>query len=206
MRVPPLEIHEITDINDDLLLPWLDLYERAFPPSEKYLVSTFLAALREAGHPDPRGLHLLAAVNPSGHLTGMAAHQRLPQLGAALLWYMAIAEPERGKGCGTWLYQEILAWLEPPCSAVFLEVEDPEQAETPEARRFAERRIGFYRRLGARRLLGIKYLQYVGDHVSPIPMLLMVHPLKTLDPEQAFNMARAIFGEHITQESTLLLE
>ena len=31
-------------LDDDLLFPWLDLYETAFPPTEKVLVSSFLLA------------------------------------------------------------------------------------------------------------------------------------------------------------------
>lgn len=201
-----LRVHEIRRIDDPLLLPWLDLYELSFPPSEKVLVSTFFASLSDSLPGAGKGLHLLAAVDPAGRFKGMAAYQHVPQQSAALLWYLAIVEAERGRGHGTWFYHEAVERLDPSCLALFLEVEIPDLAGSAEAHRLAERRIGFYRRLGARALRGIHYLQYVGDHVPPIPMHLMVHPLQPLEATQAFELASAMFGPYVKQESTLLLD
>jgi len=204
--VENLEIHEITRIDDSLLFPWLDLYELSFPPSEKALVSTFLAVLNEGPRAAQRGVHLLAAVDSAGHLTGMAAHQDFQQYTAALLWYLAIVDGERAQGYGSWFYREIVESLDPSCRALFLEVEIPDLAATSEARGLAERRIDFYRRLGARVLRGIHYRQYVGDHVPPLPMHLMVHPVQPLDPTQAFDLASRVFGPFIKKEATLRLD
>ena len=41
----PLFFVPIEDLHDELLLPWLDLYETAFPPTERVLISTILENL-----------------------------------------------------------------------------------------------------------------------------------------------------------------
>jgi hypothetical protein len=206
MPTEEFRIHEITRVDDRLLLPWLDLYEVSFPPSEKALVSTFLAALNEGAQFAQEELQLLAAVDRVDRLKGMAVCQRFTQPNAALLWYLAIVEGERRKGYGSGFYLEIVERLDPSCRALFLEVEIPDLTATPQAHKLADRRISFYRRLGARVLRGIHYLQYVGDHVPPFPMHLMVHILQPLDAAQAFELASAIFGKFISQEGALRLD
>ena len=57
---------EITELGDDLLLPWLDLYETPFPPTEKVLVSDHVKVLKDKASGLEAEHHLLAtrARNP----------------------------------------------------------------------------------------------------------------------------------------------
>lgn len=78
-------ITELIDPDDALLLPWLDLYETAFPPSERVLVSFYLRLLRDkrAGlQPDH---HLLAAQRERAFV-GLAHYVMLAEPRCAWLW------------------------------------------------------------------------------------------------------------------------
>ena len=215
-------IVEICSLNDPLLLPWLDLYETAFPPGERILVSCILNVLHDrAGGLNP-GSHLLAAVmppaagenaiptdappalqdpgSPGNRLLSMLFVYEPPDGQAAFLWYFAVDPRMRGQGLGGQIYQGLLARLDPRARALIFDLEDPAQMATPGETRQAERRIAFYRRLGARLLGGIRYIQTVGPHQPPLPLRLMVHPIQDLSPQQAFDLARAEFGAEILNQ------
>jgi len=197
-----LHITEIIDLNDDLLLPWLDLYETAFPPAERMLVSFYLRLLREkrAGlHPD----HHLLAVQREGVFVGLAHYVMVAEQRLAWLWMFAVTPEARNHGNGAAIYGEIVRRLPVGTVAMLIEVERPDLAQTEAERVLAERRIAFYRRQGARLLEGMYYVQSVGPHQSPLPMLVMLHPLQVLDAETAFRYAQAILGDAIAQTGQL---
>ncbi len=204
-----LRFEELRGVGDPLLLPWLDLFETAFPPPEKVLVSNHLKALR--GEADEPGEHHLLAALVDGTFAGLARYQVLPAHGPAYLWYLATQPERRNQGIGAEMYREILAHIagrpagEPGVRAMLIEVEMPERASTEAERRLAERRITFYRRLGALQLEGIDYLQWVGPHQAPIPMHLLFHPLAPLDADSAFELGKELFGELLQQQSGLSL-
>src|SRR5207244_1523637 len=102
----------IVDLGDDLLPPWLDLYEVAFPPAEKVLVSSHLRLLKNKALGLADNHHLLAAVNREGELVAMARYERQPSCSAAYLWYLAVVAPARCRGIGSEVYHEILRRLE----------------------------------------------------------------------------------------------
>ena len=202
-----MQVVEISDINDDLLLPWLDLYETAFPPNERVLVSFLLKVLKDKALGRAQEHHLLAALDTDKTLVGMALVELFPSSHMALLWLFAVTPNERNRGWGARFYQAILQrmrWVQRRHTrAMLLEVEMPEQAPTDQARQLAQRRIGFYRRQGALLLQGIHYLQHVGPHQPPLPMHIMVHPFEPLDPHTAFGLAQTVFAEAITQVGAL---
>jgi len=213
----------LTSLQDDLLLPWLDLYETAFPAAERVLVSKHLLTLK--GTPDEPGEHhILAALADNASFAGLARYQVVPDLGAAYLWYLATAPELRSQGVGTKFYQEIVRRVTGPAvRALVIEVEIPARASGGEGvaaaaenstvsaeralpeRALAQRRITFYRRQGARLLEGIHYLQSVGRHQAPIPMHLMFHAFGALDAAQAFALARSLWGEQVRQVGELRL-
>jgi GNAT superfamily N-acetyltransferase len=208
-----LEIVELTDPADELLLPWLDLCETAFPPAERVLISTHLRILARKARGEATEQHMLAALDAQRALVGMAWYQVEREAGSAFLWYLAVVPPERGRGLGADLYMEILRRVAPEARALFFEVEIPAQIGTDEGRRLAARRIGFYRRLGARRLSGIRYLQYVGPHQPPMPMHVMVHPLRppnagspAADAAALYALAREFWGDWLSQDGDLALD
>ncbi len=192
-----LKLLPIRDLNDPLLLPWLDLYETAFPPRERLLVSAILSMVTTGAAGE--GPQLLAAVDDNKAFAGMAMLGRPLDGSVGHLWFFAVEPQLRNHSVGATLYRQILQDLrESGCRALFLEVEIPDLAETPEGRALAERRIGFYRRFGARRLTGIDYLQRVGWHQEPLPMYLMVQLLAELTAQDALALAYGVFGTDLT--------
>ncbi len=199
-----ISLVEIHDLNDPLLLPWLDLYETAFPPGERILVSQVLNVLRLRARGGSSG-RLLAVVDPENTLVGIIFDEEPEGGEVAFLWYFAVRPQMRGRGLGAQIYQRLLKRLDPRVRALIFDLEDPAEMDTPEAAALAERRIGFYRRQGARLLGGIEYMQYVGPHQPPLPLLLMVHPIQEISPREAFDLAQEKFGEEILKQVGELL-
>ena len=130
----PIRFVEITSLQDELLLPWLDLYETAFPAPERVLVSKHLLVLR--GTPEEPGEHhLLAALSGNGSFAGLARYQVLPDLGVAYLWYLATTPTVRNQGVGAKFYQEIVRRVTGPAvRALVIDVEIPAQPGEDEGR------------------------------------------------------------------------
>lgn len=203
---PAITCVEIASLEDDLLIPWLDLYETSFPPNEKVLVSHFLALLNSRGRGHDQHEYMLAAVDSSRRLLGLACYQLTPEAGVAVLWYLATHPQGRNHGLGGDFYDHIVSLVDRArFQALLLEVEIPELCENDELRRLAVRRINFYRRHGAFLLEGVDYLQYVGWHQPPTPMYIMVHPLRALDAAACFGLAKAYAGEALTLSGSLAL-
>jgi len=204
MMLSELKFVEITDINDDLLLPWLRLWETAFPPVERILVSDLLKVLKDKA----RGLsvydHLIAALDESGKFVGLIQYEIWPEISLALFWYLAVDPDIRGRGLGAKCYAEVKRRAkEAGAKALLFEVELPEESDDPE---LARRRIEFYRRQGALLLSGIRYLQFIGTHQPVVPMHIMLHPFEPMTPRQAFGLARKVFGDYVTQTGELELK
>jgi ribosomal protein S18 acetylase RimI-like enzyme len=203
----PLTVHEINDLTDPLLLPWLDLYETSFPYHEKVMVSNHLAAIQRRAAGNDRNHVFLAALSAPATLVGIARYHMLPEVGVACLWYLAIAPQARSAGLGTRVYQEIVHRLEPSVfRALIFEVEIPANQPGETERENARRRIRFYHRQGARLLTGIEYLQYVGPHCPATPMHLMVQPLRPLAPQDAYRLAKVVYQEALEQRGKLAFD
>ncbi len=202
-----MRIVEITGIDDALLLPWLDLYEVSFPPQERVLVSDHLRVLIEKASGRDRDAYLLAAVNEAGDLIGMIRCHLVSECRVAHLWYLAVVPDMRSKGIGAICYNEVRERSrQAGMRAMLFEVDIPELAGSEEAEAPARRRIAFYRRQGAYLLGGIDYMQSIGPHQAPVPMHIMAHPFNAIDPEEAFELARALFGESVVQSRVLTLD
>ncbi len=199
-----LHFTEINNVHDDLFLDWLDLFEISFPPNEKLLFSTLVRMLKNKSLGDAERMHMAVIQNEAGRTVGMTLYQLQPEKALAALWYLATHPSERGKGLGARIYQQIVGQLDPALyKALILEVEIPGE---PQASVQAERRIQFYKRNGAYLLKGIHYLQDIGWHQPPTPMHIMIHPLRALTPEQAFDLAKVVFEDLLKQTGKLELE
>jgi GNAT superfamily N-acetyltransferase len=197
---------EITSLQDNFLLPWLDLYETAFPPNEKVLVSHFLELLKAKAKGHGAYEFLLAGVDLSHKLAGLACYQLMPAAGVAVLWYLAVQPEARNRGLGGKFYDHVTGLVDKTqYQALLLEVEIPELFKNDEERKLAARRINFYRRHGAYLLEGIDYMQNVGWHQPPMPMHIMVHPLRALNAAGCFALARAYAGDALAQSGRLKL-
>jgi ribosomal protein S18 acetylase RimI-like enzyme len=200
-----LRFVDITDITDDLLPAWLDLYEVSFPPEEKMLVSQFLSLLRDKAKGLREHSHMMAALDSGGKLVGLVRFDDLRDPGVAYLWYLAVDPDARGRGIGSACHEEALRRCrEAGARAAVMEVEIPEEASDPE---FARRRIEFYRRHGALALQGVHYLHSVGPHQPEILMHVLLRPFEPVTPQEAFEFARVLLGdESVTQVGELALE
>lgn len=203
----PIQIHEIESITDDLLLQWIDLYETAFPPRERVLVSDHLRLLRNKELGRNKHEHILAAVDDNGDLAGMARYEIVAKCSTAYLWYLAVNAECRNRGMGVAIYKDIAARVQADgAKSIIFEVEIPQEASSQDEAEFAKRRIGFYRRLGAKVLTGIIYIQSVGPHQPSIPMHLMIHSFFEQDAEDAYNLAACMFGDSLTRNGPIGLE
>jgi GNAT superfamily N-acetyltransferase len=201
-----LTYQTICSLNDELLVDWLILYETAFPPEERLLVSTFVRTLQRKEQGERLSTEMLAAVDPERSLVGLAFYESHPKTSTIALWYLATHVAQRRQGFGSQIYQEIICRgrvLE--YHAMVFEVEIPEYALSPEQKELAERRIRFYRRNGAKLLTGIHYTQSVGPHQPVTPMHLMFHPLKNINSHEAYQIAKQLFGDAVTQSGNLAL-
>lgn len=202
MNTAALTLRDITDLEDPHFFDWLDLYETAFPPSEKLLVSTLLKILRRISSGEETALHMSVLQDTSTSFMGMMVYEARPEDEIATLWYFAIKPSERNKGLGTIAYQALLKHLDPAVyRAMVFEVEIPSEENAEEARR----RIAFYRRQGALMLEGIEYWQHIGWHHPPTLMHIMVHPIQPLNPEQAFALAQRALGDAVQPQDELRL-
>jgi GNAT superfamily N-acetyltransferase len=200
-----LTFHEITSLNDPCLLPWLDLFEISFPANEKVLVSDHLNILKLKEQGLSENQCLLAALDETGLLAGMARYELFPTWKFAFLTYLAIQAKWRGQGLGSTFYQEILRRIAPlQFTALILEVEIPQDQPDPDHQSLAARRIEFYQRQGALQLNGCHYLMNVGAHQPLTPMLILVHPFHPLEAGSAFELIQQIPGNTITQTGPLV--
>lgn len=194
---------EINHIDDDFLCPWLDLYETAFPPHERFLVSRILSSLKTNRDRHSDFEQLLAVLDPTGKFIGMAMMAHLMELKIAALWYLAVCPEERNKGYGAKIYQKILHQLKTqPYKALLFDVEKPEVENTG----LAVRRIQFYRRQGARLMGGIRYRMSVGGHQPTTPFNIMIHLLQPTDAESAFWLVRSVYQDAVQQTGPIELD
>ncbi|MCC6446647.1 MAG: GNAT family N-acetyltransferase [Armatimonadetes bacterium] len=203
-----LAFREITSLTDDLLGPWLDLYQQSFPLTEQILISRFIDTLKKKAIGQEENQIFLAALDGEGRFAAMAQYSLRPDCRAAYLVYLAVALEMRGQGAGSKVYREIIgrvAAFQPPVRMAVFEVEGPEEAASPEERDLSERRIRFYKKLGAKLLCGVSYSQTVG-WLPEIKMRLMVHPFQPLTGPEAFEVAACLFGECLKQAGDITLE
>ena len=120
-----LTIQEITDINDNLLLPWLDLYEISFPPEEKALVSVYLNALKKNANGEVNNMHLFAAVEESGRLAACICYEINYEHAALHIQYLAVLPELQCMGIGSICYDEICRIAKnEEISSIILELEN----------------------------------------------------------------------------------
>jgi GNAT superfamily N-acetyltransferase len=196
-----IQLKEITRLDDDLLFPWLDLAQTAFPPYEHVLVSYLLQGIRSEQRGEEIHHRCLAAVDEEGQFAGMAWYEWYAEV--AFLCYLAVQPGLRSQGTGTQMYQAILSEIRRQGFKVMLfEVEIPQSDDLQEQ---AHRRIAFYRRNGAKLLEGIHYMQDVGWHQPQTPMHIMIHALVPLDAQQAFDLVKGMMLERLEKVEELQL-
>jgi GNAT superfamily N-acetyltransferase len=185
----------ITTLQDDLLLPWLDLYEAAFPFDERVPVSLLLRMLKEK----TEDFHMLAALDEEDAFAGMAFYI-LPAEAkgrAGFLWYLATLPDLRGQGLGAWMYRGILARLPRAVEALYYDVEIPDLAASAEEKSLARRRIRFYQRLGAHVMSGVRDIMRAAPDRAQLRLHLMVHPRRDLSPQAAYDLARTFLPDEL---------
>lgn len=193
-----MKLVEITSLQDNLLLPWLELYEKAFPAAERVLVTRLLLGIKDRAP----SRFALAAVDEQDHFLGLVYYSIISGTKVVFLWYFAVLPELRGAGLGAQLYQALLQRLGPECRGVVFDVEMPELCSGQAERDLAQRRIVFYRRLGARLLDGVRYTMQAESHLPALEMHLMAHPLPAagqppLTAPEALEAVESFIGERI---------
>jgi ribosomal protein S18 acetylase RimI-like enzyme len=203
MNITMPRIQAIQTVYDPLLLPWLELYETAFPFNERVLIAHILNGLQPFNHRE--NMRYLALLDDADQFAGLIMFHVYPPSDCAVLYYLATRPECRGQGLGAAFYQQTLSDLFREVSLLVFEVEKPELAENDHRRQLAERRIRFYQRQGAQLLLGINYLQNIGSHCPPTPMHLMFQsrPGVSMETDSAFKQVAPIFKDDIQQTGTL---
>lgn len=202
-----LKFVEIGNIDDDLLLPWFDLYETAFPPQERVLISSFLQLLKDKASGKCADSYVVAVRDNMDNFVGMLRYDMDSDSGFAYLWYLAVVPNSRNSGYGSSCYNHILQRAkECGMRGVLFEVEIPELCSNSVQCELAQRRIAFYRRSGARMLTGIHYMQSVGPHQPPMPMHIMIGLIEPLSAQQSFEVAKMLLGDAVTQIAELSLD
>ncbi|HEX9017592.1 MAG TPA: hypothetical protein VF806_00290 [Anaerolineaceae bacterium] len=194
-----IRVEEICHPGDPLLLDWLDLYEQAFPPFERVLVSRVLRQVAMIERGQETDNHILAAVDASSRLVGLMWIRKLLDMPVAFLWYFATVPEVRGLGMGAEFYRWLLRFLQPDVQALVYDVEDPRLLAAPEKQEIARRRIAFYQRQGARLIGGIRYIASVAPYKPGVEGRLMAHPLVDgLSVQDALALAQPTLGDWIT--------
>ena len=199
-----LTFHEIIDIDDDLLLPWLDLYEVTFPPEEKLLISRFLRLLKPNLNIEKPDCHLLAVLDQKRDFVGLICYDIAQSINAYSLWYFATIPERRGNGLGAACYAEVIRRAkEAGADFLVFEVEVPEDSADADISR---RRIEFYRRQGAKLMQGIHFTQNIGEHTRRIQMNVMVHQFRPIPLAHTFELLRDYYGDEFRQVAELSLQ
>jgi GNAT superfamily N-acetyltransferase len=182
-------LHELITIHDPYLLPWLDLYESAFPPIERGPVSGHIRALLDREEGKPIRSRLWALLDKEDCFTGMAQFFWNEAYNLAYLGYIAIVPERRGGGGGSAFYQALLPYVqEHHPDFMLFDVERPDVIADPELRRLAERRICFYERMGAAVLQGLTM------HWGESRQRMMVHRFNGIGEEEILRRTRSLIS------------
>ena len=199
-----LNFIDITDPNDDLFMPWLDLYETSFPPEEKVLVSSFLWILKEKAKGTRPNSHIQAVLDEQDTFVAAIRFDLGKEPGIAYGWYIAVHPNARNRGIGSECFNEVVRRASDAGLRAFVfEVEAPEHFDDPERQKLARRRIEFYRRQGALLLGGVRYIQQIINQPA-IPLNIMIKPIEPVTPQEALEMAQKLF-DNVTQVGELTL-
>ena len=198
-------IRHVESLNDAAVPAILDIYQKSFPVHEQMLVSLFWRILQDPAS----NFHLVVLEETaSEHAApisplGFALWARKPVRDApGYLWYLAIAEEARGRGCGETLYRSVIdTVLRQGAPAVVFEIEDEAEMEAQmgaAAAAVAQKRLRWYQRMGAKQLEGVDY-RCGTDWQEPVRMIPMIHSAETCTPEQALEWMRQAFEADETQ-------
>jgi GNAT superfamily N-acetyltransferase len=184
-----LILHPITSLHDDYLLPWLDLYETAFPQQERAPVSMQLRGILDAERREPFRHEAVAALDRCGQMVGMAQWMWFPEDAAAYLGYFAILPAQRSHGLGSLFYRLLFDRIAAQNAGLLaFDVEPPEYQSSPAEVEMARRRIGFYQRLGAGLLRGVDLVW----NQPAVHQFIMVHPIRSLPVENILSSLKNV--------------
>lgn len=195
---PDIRLHEITDLFDPYLLPWLDLYESAFPPHERAPVSWQIRILQQRQAEQTPYRWLWALLEPGGKFLGLAQASYNLDHRLVYLGYFAVEPGARGQGLGARFYNLLLPFWRQPAGVspellpdfMLFDVERPDSLPDPADQAVAQRRIAFYQRLGAEVLPGVTF--YWGKSVQR----LMAHRFVPLSDTELVERAGRLMREY----------
>ena len=142
------------------------IFEASLPATERKGKEALRAMLARTEY-----MFLAAIMNE--RVAGFAIAIALLGSDAALLEYMAVDEPHRGRGIGEALFHAVSGWPGIADRVLLIEVDsDREDSAEHEER---ARRKRFYRKFGARELAELRYIMPPVAAAVPPPMELLVY-------------------------------
>lgn len=194
---------ELSNSHGPLARQSIAIYEASFPADERHPTVYFEGLLEAgaAGRPqDGRIWHFYAAVE-GRTVSGLSIYEYYRAARLGYLFYMAVNPERRGRGMGSWLFQQTLERLGqdarllhgPPPLGMFWEVERPEDAMGEAERTMRARRIEFYRRNGGLLLEGIDFVAPpVGPGLPEVPFFVMYRAVDGKPKRVSNDLARRI--------------
>lgn len=201
--------HEISQQNDPRWEAWKQIYNISFPVNEKVKEEYFLSIMDQKSRDEGFHKHILSYnFNNNSNIEGIAYYEVFQELKTAFLWYIATDVAVRGRGFGSYIYQDLCQSLrDSGINMLVFEVEIPSTSEDTLVSNhlMARRRVEWYLRQGAQILEGIEYYQTVDAEIEPIKMWILVHLFSQLDVDQVFATCSDILGESFSKTGTLYL-
>lgn len=183
-----------------------DIYAYSFPLEEQDPMADLqseLLASAQKNKEDKGGLYALGGVVDGELITFCLFHySALYQLG--FISFIAVAREAKGKGYGSWMFQEILNYLRKvpndSLKGVCWEVNVPDEAGHAAEQEIRNKRIRFYEKNGSKTLSHIDYTAPpITAKLPPVAYLLMYKSLhkksNDLSPEWQKNILKFIFFE-----------
>jgi GNAT superfamily N-acetyltransferase len=173
---------------------WWEIYDEAFPPSERESPKVILNSLEHEV-----GLALRAKAG--GRTIGIATTHLLKDPPAVFLVYLATDRNMRGRGCGGQLLEygfqageQKLSEAGLSATGLVLEVDSPDVIDDAEEKQLRERRIAFFGRHGCK-LLPEGYIQPPVDGSTLVPMRLMFRAAQNSHHPEIKTLVRSLYFE-----------
>jgi GNAT superfamily N-acetyltransferase len=166
----------------------MDIYEAAFPPTERQPLEVILSRVST-------GVETLWIGSVGREVQLMALVWDFAGSDYLYLDYMAVRADRRGSGAGSHFLQHLLREASELGKSILIEVEDPDFGEDHTLR---ERRMCFYKRAGAREMKEVRYLLPPLQGVNPTEMRLLVlspRPKDTLDGQGVQKLVQRLYSE-----------
>lgn len=185
------QLIEINDPYSDVAQQMFEIYKYSFPEEEQEPIADIQQSLSKTSiskSEDDMAYYALAGVLNNEVIAFVIYHYKAAY-GLGYLSYIAAKKKQKGKGYGSWMFQQNLQHLaqihkhkgsKQALLGLCWEVERPEDALTKDEATIREQRIGFYKKNGAILLSDIHFVAPpLAADLPEVPYYLMHHTLSS---------------------------